>query len=458
MSFTRRQILAAAASLAVLVPGQAPRADDFIELRARNAELGLLEGGAGKTGAWILGKGPAPAVIRAKQGQELKLRIFNELDNEIWLHFFGLRGPSELMTINVPPGDKGVDCVFTPPDAGTFWIGPVSDVSRHRDMGLYAMLVVEEKEALDPAIPDLPLIIDDWRIAQDGTMEGGFGDIETMVGEGRLGNWMTINSQFRPRLPIAAGRFTRLRILNAANVRSMGLQFKGSDPLLIAFDGQPVKPRLLGTKALTLAPGQRADLLVSAEEGDITIALDLFEDVVEIGYLTRDGEAAPAAIDDNFALPPNPVTRPPAKPEPRLVKIALEGGVKGGLKSAVFRGQTMELRTLLENGKGWALNGVAGPGIEPLFAAQLGESLALEIENRTAFSQALHLHGHVWQLPAEEGSEPPVSDTAVVPAGQTKLLGFVADNPGTWAFQSLVAERSDGGLIGAFQVVKPDQL
>jgi FtsP/CotA-like multicopper oxidase with cupredoxin domain len=289
-------------------------------------------------------------------------------------------------------------------------------------------------------------------------MEGGFGDIETMVGEGRLGNWMTINSQFRPRLPIAAGRFTRLRILNAANVRSMGLQFKGSDPLLIAFDGQPVKPRLLGTKALTLAPGQRADLLVSAEEGDITIALDLFEDVVEIGYLTRDGEAAPAAIDDNFALPPNPVTRPPAKPEPRLVKIALEGGVKGGLKSAVFRGQTMELRTLLENGKGWALNGVAGPGIEPLFAAQLGESLALEIENRTAFSQALHLHGHVWQLPAEEGSEPPVSDTAVVPAGQTKLLGFVADNPGTWAFQSLVAERSDGGLIGAFQVVKPDQL
>ena len=127
-------------------PGQAPRADDFIELRARNAELGLLEGGAGKTGAWILGKGPAPAVIRAKQGQELKLRFFNELDNEIWLHFFGLRGPSELMTINVPPGDKGVDCVFTPPDAGTFWIGPVSEVSRHRDMGLYAMLVVEEKD------------------------------------------------------------------------------------------------------------------------------------------------------------------------------------------------------------------------------------------------------------------------------------------------------------------------
>ena len=72
MSFTRRQILAAAASLAVLVPGQAPRADDFIELRARNAELGLLEGGAGKTGAWILGKGPAPAVIRAMGGSTPK--------------------------------------------------------------------------------------------------------------------------------------------------------------------------------------------------------------------------------------------------------------------------------------------------------------------------------------------------------------------------------------------------
>ncbi|MFO1121366.1 MAG: multicopper oxidase family protein [Hyphomicrobiales bacterium] len=458
MPVTRRQILAAAAGLAVLRPAPGIAADGVTEIRARKAELGLLEGGGGHTAAWIFGKAPGPDIVRARQGEELKLRFVNELDAEIWLHFFGVRGPSELMTVNVPPGDKGVDCVFTPPDAGTFWIGPVSDVSRHRDMGLYAMLIVEEKEELKPKIPDLPVIIDDWRISDDGTMIGGFGDIETMVGEGRLGNWITVNSQFRPKLEIAGDRFTRLRLLNAANVRTMGLQFKGSDPLLIAFDGQPVKPRLLGSKSLTLAPGQRADLLVSAEQGDITMALDLFEDVVEVGYLVRSGKAKPAVIDDNFALPANPVPRPAATPAPRPVPIVLEGGVKGGLKEARFRGQMLELRALLENGKGWAMNGVAGPGVEPLFEAQVGEAVVLEIENRTNFSQALHLHGHVWLLPAEEGVEAPVSDTVVIPAGQSRSLAFVADNPGTWALQSLMAERSDGGLFGAFQVVKPDQL
>jgi FtsP/CotA-like multicopper oxidase with cupredoxin domain len=140
------------------------------------------------------------------------------------------------------------------------------------------------------------------------------------------------------------------------------------------------------------------------------------------------------------------------------VPIVLEGGVKGGLKEAKFRGQMLELRALLENGKGWAMNGVAGPGVEPLFEAQVGEAVVLEIENRTNFSQALHLHGHVWLLPADEGVEAPVSDTVVIPAGQSRSLAFVADNPGTWALQSLMAERSDGGLFGAFQVVKPDQL
>jgi FtsP/CotA-like multicopper oxidase with cupredoxin domain len=429
-------------------------ADGFTEVRARKVALGLLEDGAGRADAWLFGNGPEPLILRARQGAPLKLRFINELDSEIWLHFFGVRGPSELMTLNVPPGQTtGVDCAFTPPDAGTFWIGAVADASRVRDMGLSAALIVEEAAPL-AGIADMVMVLDDWKLDEAGGIAGNFGDVETMVGEGRLGNWFTVNNRFRPKLQLAEGQFTRLRLINTANVRSMGVLFKGHDPLLIARDGQPLQPAPLDQKALLLAPGQRADLLVSPEEGDIRVALDLFEDIVEIAYLVRDsGTAPPPVIADNFVLPANPLSPLPALTEARTIAVRIEGGIKGGLKSARWQGVEQDLRVLLENGKGWALNGVAGPAAEPLFTAAKGETVVLEIENRTAFSQPIHIHGHVWQ---ELGEEPTGiwQDTAIVATGETMTLAFVADNPGTWAIQSLIAERADGGLIGAFEIAE----
>jgi FtsP/CotA-like multicopper oxidase with cupredoxin domain len=454
MAVSRRQFMACVAALAGssrLAAAQSLTADGFIEIRARRTTLGLLEGGADKTEAWLLGAGPDPAVIRAKQGEELKLRFINDLERDLWLHFFGVRGPSELMTINVLPGpDEAVDCVFTPPDAGTFWIAPMADQSRMRDMGISAVLVVGEREPL-PGIEDAVLVLDDWKLDEQGAVAGNFGDVEAMVGEGRLGNWFTINNRFRPRIPLKRDGYTRLRLVNAANVRTMKLLFKGFDPLLLSRDGQPVKPTLLHGKPLSLAPGQRADLLVSDAEGDIRMALDLFEDVVEIGYLisARTGGTRPM-LAENFALPPNPLPLPDLAGEVRSVTLALEGGIKGGLSSAIFNGAERDLRTLLENGKGWAVNGVAGPSPEPAFTAKRGETIRLDVTNRTAFSQPLHIHGHVWQALGPDAA--PFEDSAVIPSGDTMALVFKADNPGLWALHSSVAERADGGLLTSFLV------
>jgi len=419
-------------------------ADGFQVVTAQRRDVPLLGAGSLPTATWSFGD----AVIRARQGEELKLRFMNELDVEIWLHFFGVRGPSGLMTLNVPAGNSnGVDCVFTPPDAGTFWIGPMADQSRLRDMGLYAMLVVEEAQPLD-GLADLPLILDDWKLTDQGEVVGGFGDIETTVGEGRLGNWFTVNGRYRPKLALAPGKDTRLRLLNAANVRPMALLFKGGDPLLISLDGQPISPRRLGTGALTLEPGQRADLLVEPD-ADITLALDLFEDTSEIAYLAGSKSGASPELAGNFALPPNPIASDPALDNARAVPLVIEGGIKGGLKQALYKGQPLELRQLLEHGMGWAFNGAAGPSGPPVVEARLGETIVFEVDNRTAFDQPLHGHGHVWR---EADAQSPWRDTALVPAKKTLRLVMVADNPGPWAIQSLVAERADGGLLAGFTV------
>ncbi len=275
-----------------------------------------------------------------------------------------------------------------------------------------------------------------------------------VVGEGRLGNWFTINGAFRPRLAMAQNAFTRLRLLNAANSRDMPLQFKGDDPLLIALDGQPVKPRNLGQTSFLLAPGQRADLLIGITPGDTRLAIDLFEDVVEIGTLTGGGGALPE-IADNFALPANPISTAIDVAAAVTVPLVIKGGEKGGLSGALYRGQQLDLRGLLEQGMAWAFNGAAGAGGAPLGTFKLGETVVIAVENATIFEQPIHIHGHVWQEIERNGQRlegEPFRDTAVIPAKSSAQLALVADNPGTWAIQSLVAERADSGLTVAYVV------
>jgi FtsP/CotA-like multicopper oxidase with cupredoxin domain len=429
--------------------------DGFQVLRAKMQDGNLMDTPGTKTSLWRFASDDPVTVLTARQGEEFKVRIINTLTQEIWLHWFGVRGASEQMTVNVPPGeDNAVDCVFTPPDAGTFWFGPLTQASQQREMGLYGVLVVNEATAPAP-LHDLTLVVDDWKINDDGSIVDDFGNLELAVGEGRLGNWFTVNGQYRPHFKLPADQACRLRLLNAANVRTMNLQFKGQDPLLVALDGQPLAPQHTGHSSLSLAPGQRMDLVIDAGNDPITLALDLFEDVVELCYLDRPGSAGPDVLADNFALPANPLSIVFKAEAAKTVAVKLEGGTKGGLKSARYNNEDLDLRVLLEKGKAWAVNGVVGPGGAPLGSFTKGDSVIFDIDNTTAFEQPLHIHGHVWQVIAVDGAEKtaePWRDTAVVPAKAKMQLAFIADNPGVWALQSLVAERVDAGLLASFKV------
>jgi FtsP/CotA-like multicopper oxidase with cupredoxin domain len=229
----------------------------------------------------------------------------------------------------------------------------------------------------------------------------------------------------------------------------MVIIFKGTDPWIIAEDGQPAPPRAIPDSGLSLAPGQRADLLIEEGGEDITIALNLFEDAIEAAYLTRGGKAATATIPDNFMLPANPIAKTPDMSAARTLAFLIEGGEKGGMTGAIYRGEKLDMRALLEHGMAWAFNGTAGLGPEPWQAFKRGETIVLEIDNRTKFDQPLHLHGHVWAIIAEE---PVWRDTLIANRGSVTRAVFVADNPGDWGIMSAIAERADSGLITSFRV------
>jgi FtsP/CotA-like multicopper oxidase with cupredoxin domain len=452
MILSRRSFMLGSAALAAM-PAKAfaqPTEDGFTLLTLRAVSAHLMEEGRPATKLESLsGTWPAP-ILHGRQGEELKVRFVSELDQPVALHWYGIRGPSELMSISIAPGkDNSFDCVFTPPDAGTFWLSPVADVSRQREMGLYALVVIEERD-LPEKFAEIPLIFDDWQLTDDGQIDAAsFGNLEDAIAQGRLGNWFTVNGAYRPKIDGPAG-LVRLRILNAANVRTMAIVFKGADPLIIAEDGQPVSPREVGIRGLILAPGQRSDLLVGESEESLTIAVNLFEDIIEAAYLDREGASTPVVLPDNFALPPNPVSTGLDLEKAHNVPLTLEGGEKGGMTGAIYGGEKLDLRALLEKGMAWAINGTAGLAAEPWESFAKGESVILAVDNKTKFDQPLHIHGHVWRVIEDQPGA--WRDTAVVPAGAQVKLGFVADNPGKWGIQSTIAERVDSGLITSFEV------
>jgi FtsP/CotA-like multicopper oxidase with cupredoxin domain len=442
---------AALAAMSARVSAQQTE-DGFTLLTMRQAEAQLLEGDRPATKLQSLSGSWPPPILRARQGEEFKVRFINELDRTIAMHWYGLRGPAGLMSISVAPGqDNAFDCVFTPPDAGTFWLSPVADVSRQREMGLYALVVVEERD-LEPKFAEVPLIFDDWQLTEDGQIDAAsFGSLQEAIGQGRLGNWFTVNGAYRPKIEAPQG-LLRLRILNAANVRTMAIVFKGADPLVIAEDGQPVPPREIDSQGLVLAPGQRSDLLVGEGEETLTIALNLLEDIIEATYLDRQGPNTPVDLPDNFSLPPNPISTALDIDTAQTVPFTLEGGEKGGMTGAVYQGEKLDLRALLEKGMAWAINGTAGLTQEAWRTFAQGDSVILAVDNRTRFDQPLHIHGHVWRVVLDQDQPQPWRDTAVIPAGAQVKLGFVADNPGQWGIQSTLAERVDSGLITSFRV------
>ena len=68
---------------------------------------------------------PGPT-LRVKQGEEIKLRLVNGLNQATTVHWHGLRLPNAMDGVPhltqkpIEPG-QSFDYHFAPPDAGTFW-------------------------------------------------------------------------------------------------------------------------------------------------------------------------------------------------------------------------------------------------------------------------------------------------------------------------------------------------
>jgi FtsP/CotA-like multicopper oxidase with cupredoxin domain len=347
---------------------------------------------------------PGPT-LRLKQGEELAVRLINELDEHAAIHWHGVRlinAMDGVPMVTQPPVLPGAsfDYRFRPPDAGTFWYRGYA--APQIDRGLYGALIVEEPE---------PVAVDR--------------EILLVLGMRRdnASAPLQVNGAVRPDFRVARGERLRLRLINATAARGVALKLDGHAPWVMALDGQPAEPFLARDSRVGLAPGGRTDLFVdmNGDAGAITPILAGNEPIARLVYEQADANPRPPRAAP-AALPPNPL---PAR-------IDLKSALRVELSLDTSRLATRPF----------------DPGGAPLFTVRRGRAVTLALRNPLPQPQVLHLHGHSFRLldRLDDGWKPYWLDTLVVGA-ETERIAFVADNPGKWRIDFRALEQPRGAAL-----------
>jgi FtsP/CotA-like multicopper oxidase with cupredoxin domain len=465
-------VSAGAAGLAAALP---PRrsytnpAGNKYRLTTKMATVNLTGDGYPDTAVWAYdGSVPGPQ-LRVVQGEPVQITVDNRLDEDTTVHWHGIRLPNAMDGVPgltqkpIRPGERFV-YEFTPPDAGTFWYHPHADTLQQLGRGLAGALIVEESEPLS-VDRDMLWLIEDWRLDDEGRIAGGFGNRMEAGMSGRLGNTVTINGRVPEAVPATAGERLRLRIVNAALARIVGLHFQGHEPVVVAYDGQPCDPHPLDDGKLVLGPAMRADLIIDmiGEPGrSYRVVDDFYKDLAYKLAVFAYGADKPARGPPSDAppkLPANPLSEPDLAATERH-EIALQGGMMGGM-GMMGGGMMRGIGMMHGGGATWAINGMsmAGDGqsnMPPLLTLQRGKSCVLALRNETAWWHPMHLHGHSFRVVRRNGKPNPRKewrDTVLVPPRATVEIAFVADNPGHWMFHCHVTDHQETGMMAIVRIV-----
>ncbi|WP_299923783.1 multicopper oxidase family protein [uncultured Pelagimonas sp.] len=424
LTLTRRSVLASGAA-ALILPRAVLAAPTV--LRAEPVVAQILPKGDGKTAMLGLnGTTPGPE-LRLKQGERLEVRFENHIGSDSALHWHGIRIDNAMdgvpgMTQDPVPDGGHFDYSFVAPDAGTFWYHSHSRSWEQVEQGLYGPLIVEE--VAPPKVDhDVTVVIDDWRLQEDGTLMGGFGNRHDFAHAGRLGNYARAVPS---RNKVRRGDRLRLRLINTATARVFPVIISGGAGKIVALDGMPLAaPRDINE--IVLAPAQRMDLIVDVTEA-LRFDFPTREDPYELGRIEVEGEN-PNPIGGDIPTLPAANVATPDTPVHDLT-LTMQGGAMGGRHT----GDDI-----------WALNGHSGLPDTPFASFKRGETARIRLINDTAFPHGMHLHGHHFFEEAD-GTLGDLRDTTLLNRNETRDILCVFDNPGKWLLHCHMLGHQAAGM------------
>jgi suppressor of ftsI/bilirubin oxidase len=380
-----------------------------------------------------------PALL-ARRGDEMRVRLINDIDQPTVIHWHGLsvdsRNDGNGLNV-VPPGGR-MDYAFALRDrASMYWYHPHAHgyIPQQAYHGLASLLFVEDDEEaalrkeLDLALGDseIPLVLQDREFDAQGRLR--YAPTAAQSFGGWVGDRLLVNLTERPFIQ-AGRRIVRFRILNGCNARSYRLAFvqggrrlgfflAGTDGGLLA---QPLR-----IDQTFISPGQRLDVLVDLREADpgrpVTLASLAFDpmhaegghdmghaspatpamagmDHSQHGTAPAAASSAPMAMEGDARALMRIDVKPSAKYERRIPTVL------SSLPAATASQNPPRRMQLGHNGQGnWTINGgVFDPKVAAL-SVRRGARETWLIENaERSMPHPMHLHGFPFRVIERLGS------------------------------------------------------
>ncbi|TMN22951.1 copper oxidase [Lentibacillus cibarius] len=386
--------------------------------------------------------GPA---IRVRKGEEVSVKVENELDEITTIHWHGLEvdgdadgGPHS----GIKPGTSWSPEFKIQQPAATLWYHPHPEQETGKQVykGLAGLFLIEDEVSDRLDIPkeygvnDFPLVIQDKRFNSDGSFEYNLGMHDVM--NGLQGATMLVNGAVNPLLEVPSG-MVRLRLLNGSNASVYDLNFSNNQSFYqIASDGGFLeKPEKMDN--LVLGPAERAEILVNFSDLKKGEMVRLQNKGSEFMKFTAKGKS-----QKDFTIP-NKLTT--------IEKIEPNQAVK--TRDFVFEGMGP---TVNINGKQFDMDRIDEE-------VQLNDTEIWEISNESGMGMMggtvhpFHAHGVQFQVLKRDGNPPPANetgwkDTVIVNPGEKVKVIATFKYPGDFMYHCHILEHEDAGMMGQFRV------
>ncbi len=438
--------------------------------------------------------------IHVQSGQKVRIHFQNQLAEESIVHWHGLHIPAAMdghPRYAIAPGETYVYEFEVRNRAGTYWYHPHPHGRTGIQVyyGLAGLFLVSDAAEQSAGLPsgefDIPLVLQDRSF--DGNnqftyLSYGMGNMQM----GHMGNRILVNGQPEASLALQPGTY-RLRLLNGANARMFKLGWHDEQPLtVIATDGglldAPVQKDYV-----TLAPGERVELLVTLTEAQAGLPLLMQSRHFSDGMSGMMGDMDPI-LPNGEAFDVLRVQVAGDAPAYRTFMPSVMGGATTAAsaaqvaavqpqKSTITADRTFRLRW--QNGR-WTINGrvfemegVAEDEIVPLGATEVWEFIN-EVDYGgpggghgggmmgAMMAHPMHIHGlqfrvlersvdasqmQHWHTMNEGYVDEGWKDTILLMPGETvKLQVQFADYPGLFLYHCHNLEHEDAGMMRNYLV------
>ena len=392
---------------------------------------------------------PGPT-LRVRAGDTLSVSLRNGLADPSNLHVHGLHVSPENngdnMFVTIAAGDS-FDYQYELPanhPPGVYWYHPHHHgfVADQVFGGLYGAIIVEDPDPI-PASRERVLVISDITLDSTGTIPAAT-SMEKM--SGREGDLVLVNGQLTPSMTARPGERERWRIINACVSRYLRLRLDGQQLTLLGIDSGRFEAAH-EVNEVVLAPGNRADLLVTGRAGTSVLRAHTYDRGAS-GGMMMGGESSTAT--DNIALARFIVTGDavatvaaiPGQPVPRDLRTATVTARRELIFAMGMGGDMMSA----------TINGRAFDATRIDTTVQFASVEEWLLTNTSPLDHPVHLH--VWPMQIIEQSGQPVEtlmwqDVVNIPARSTVRVRIAFDDfSGRSVYHCHILDHEDSGMMG----------